>query len=109
MNKLALFLKNKAKPGKREEVHRIWDKHLRPRVEKSKAQELYLFCHDDNDPDTFYIFELYNDREAFLRNGQTDWFAEYMKEVGPLLQEGKAEFGSATPIWAKGISLRVGD
>ena len=26
MQKLALFLKNKAKPGKREEVHLLWDK-----------------------------------------------------------------------------------
>lgn len=104
MNKLALFLKNKTKPGKRDQVYRLWDKHLRSRVETSQAQEIYFFCFDENDPDTFYIFELYNDREAFRQAGQTSWFAEYMKEVGPLLQ-GQSDFGMATPIWAKGISL----
>ena len=29
MNKLALFLKNKTKPDKREEVYQLWDKHYR--------------------------------------------------------------------------------
>ena len=105
MQKLALFLKNKAKPGKREEVHRLWDKYLRPRVETSAAQELYLFCYADDDPDTFYIFELYNDRQAFMDNGQAGWFADYLREVSPLLQEGMADFGGATPVWAKGVSL----
>ena len=31
MNQLALFLKNKTKPGKRDEVYRLWDKHC-PRL-----------------------------------------------------------------------------
>ena len=105
MQKIALFLKNKAKPGKREDVHRLWDKYLRPRVERSETQELYFFCYDDNDPDTFYIFELYNDRQSLVDNGQAEWFADYMREVGPLLQDGMADFGSTTPVWAKGASL----
>lgn len=104
MNKLALFLKNKTQPGKRTEVYRLWEKHLKSRVEASRAQEIYFFCTDDNDADTFYIFELYNDRAAFQQAGQAAWFAEYLKEVGPLLA-GQSDFAMTTPQWAKGTSL----
>ena len=104
MHKLALFLKNKVQPGKRDEVYRLWAKHLQPRVETSAVQEVYFFCYDDNDPDTFYIFELYNDRAAMMQAGQAPWFAAYMQEVAPLLT-GQVDFGMATPLWAKGATV----
>jgi hypothetical protein len=37
----ALFVRHKALPGKREEARRIWEKHVRPRVEKNPDHLAY--------------------------------------------------------------------
>lgn len=103
MEQLALFIKTKAKPGKRDEVRSLWEVHLKPRAESNDAQEVYFYCYDDNDTDTLYIFEYYTDREVFEANAQEGWFAEYMKEVGPLLAE-PPEVGITTPIWIKRVT-----
>ena len=47
----ALFVRHKALPGKREEARRIWEKHVRPRVEKNPDHLAYYFCFEDGDPD----------------------------------------------------------
>jgi quinol monooxygenase YgiN len=46
---------------------------------------LYVFCYDNNDPDTIHLFEVYNDPAELDENARSDWFAAYMEEVGPLL------------------------
>jgi quinol monooxygenase YgiN len=104
MSKLALFVKTRVQPGKREEVRQLWEKHLKAQAEKNAAQEIYLYCYDDNDPDTLFIFELYHDSQAFHQAGPKPWFADYMKEAAPLLQ-GRSEVSVATPVWAKGVTL----
>jgi hypothetical protein len=44
MTKVALFIKIKTKPGKRDEVRELWEKFLKGRAEAKDAQELYTFC-----------------------------------------------------------------
>lgn len=102
MAKLALFIKTKTQPGKRGEVRTLWEQHLKARAEANEAQESYAFCEDDQDPDTFYLFEIYRDREAFQRNATQPWFGEYMAKVGPLLA-GPPQMGTATPVWTMGV------
>jgi quinol monooxygenase YgiN len=104
MAKLAVMVKTRTQPGKRDDVRRLWDAHLRPRVEANAAQEVYFFCEDANDPDVFYLFEIYANPEAMEANGQSPWFADYMAAVGPLLTD-QSEVAIATPTWAKGASL----
>lgn len=101
MSKTALFIKHKAKPGKRDEVRRVWEKHLRSRIDENAAHEAYFYCYDDNDPDLICVFQLYRDStgpQAFVRQ---PWYPAYEAEVAPLL-DGDSEFRSATPFWIKG-------
>lgn len=98
------MVKTKTQPGKRSEVRRLWDAHLRPRVEANPAQEVYVFCEDAQDADTFYLFEIYANAEAMGENAGAEWFAEYMRAVGPLLTD-QSEVNNATPVWAKGAAL----
>ena len=104
MTKVALFIKTKTKSGKRNEVRELWEKFLKGRAEANDAQELYFFCNDNNDPDTFLLFEVYSDPAALAKNATTEWFAAYMESVGPLL-DGMPEVHMTTPIWAKGASV----
>ena len=82
----------------------LWEKFLKGRAEANDSQELYFFCNDNNDPDTFLLFEVYSDPAALAKNATTDWFAAYMESVGPLL-DGMPEVHMTTPIWAKGASV----
>ena len=102
MAKLALFIKSRTQPGKRAEVRSFWEEHLKPRAEANPAQKVYFFCEDDQDPEVFYLFELYNDRNEFTANAQQPWFADYMARVG-LLLDGQPEIGMSTPYWVKGV------
>ena len=104
MTKVALFIKTKTKPGKRDEVRELWEKFLKGRAEINDAQELYFFCNDNNDADTFLLFEVYSDPVALAKNATTEWFAAYMEAVGPLL-DGMPEVHMTTPVWAKGATV----
>jgi quinol monooxygenase YgiN len=101
MSKAALFITHKAKPGKRDEVRRIWEKHLQQRIGANAAHEAYFYCYDDNDPDTICVFQLYTGRSAGQEFVKQPWYPAYEAEVTPLLT-GTSEFRSATPFWIKG-------
>lgn len=101
MSKVALFIKHKSLPGKRDEVRAVWQRHMQPRIANNTAHEAYFYCYDDNDPDSICVYQQYSahgSSQAFL---QTPSYAEYLKEVEPLLA-GQPEITAATPVWVKG-------
>lgn len=106
MSKLAMIVKTKTQVGKRAEVLQLFEKHLAERAKANNSQEIVVWCADDNDADTFYLFEIYSNRQAFQANAQAafqaGWFQQYMQEVQPLLTE-QPNVVMATPLWAKGI------
>ncbi|MFN8455695.1 MAG: hypothetical protein U0401_13680 [Anaerolineae bacterium] len=103
MSKLAMIPKQKLNPAS---VRRCANflSSICPRAQANETQELVIWCADDNDPDTFYVFELYSNHEAPQANAQAPWFWDYMKQVQPLLA-GQPEIAMATPTWAKGVGL----
>lgn len=104
MSKVAMVIKSKSQPGKREEVRQLYEKHLAPRAQANATQELVLWCADTMDADTFYLFEVYSDQAATQANAQAAWFWDYMREVQPLLAN-QPEVAIAAPVWAKGLTL----
>lgn len=101
MDNAALFIRHKALPGKRDEVRRVWEKHLRPRIAENSAHEAYCYCYDDNDPDVICVFQLYTSRAGAREFVQAPWYPAYEREVAPLLA-GESDLRTATPIWIKG-------
>ena len=102
MGELAMIIKTTTQPGKREEVEALYDEMMAPRAEANEDQQVVVWCADQHDPDTFYLFEIYRDAAAMGANAQASWFADYMAKVGPLLA-GEPEVGMATPRWSKGV------
>ena len=104
MAKLALIIESKTLPGKRDDVFRLYEKHMAPRAEDNDSQEVVVWCNDGSDPDAFYVFEIYRDQESFGANAQAPWFADYMQAAGPLLAaEPKVVMGA--PAWATGVEV----
>jgi quinol monooxygenase YgiN len=101
MSKIALFIKHTAKPGMRDEVRKVWEKHLQPEAAQNPAHEAYFYCYDDNDPDLICVFQLYADRTGPQEFVKQPWYEAYQAEVGPLLT-GESEFRTVTPFWIKG-------
>ena len=50
MTKHALFLQHRTKPGERENVQKIWQKHMQPAITENPDHEIYVYSFGD-DPD----------------------------------------------------------
>ena len=72
------------------------------KFEANDAQEVVVWCADQQDPDRFILFEIYRDAEALGANAGADWFAAYMQAAMPLLA-GEPEVTMATPMWSTGV------
>lgn len=63
---------------------------------------MWVWCADQQHPDTFVLFEIYRDAEALGANAGADWFNDYMAKAMPLLA-GQPEVIMAEPKWSTGI------
>lgn len=100
MSKTALFIRHRALPGRREEVRRIWERHVKPRVEANPAHEAYYFCYDSSDPDVICVFQLYSSEasmQEFLRGA---WYPTYLSEVSQVVAAAP-EISPAVLVWNK--------
>lgn len=81
----ALFVRHKAKPGKRDEIRRVWEKYVKPHVTTNSGHEAYYFCYDQEDPDAINVFQLYPSLEASKRFMKEPWYNEYLQELRPFI------------------------
>ena len=100
MAELALFITVKTKPGKRDELKGLWEKHLKPRAAANDQQSRYVYAFDDRDENTIHMMEVYETRSAFNENVQAEWFSDYMQKAMPLL-DGEPVMHTGTPQWVK--------
>lgn len=97
---VALFLTIETQPGQRDALVGLWDEHLRTRADEDDVHIDYIFALDMHDPNVVHITEVYTTQTAFQANAQSEWFASYMAEAGPLLA-GEPVFAMASPYWVK--------
>ena len=60
MTALALIIKHKTQPGKREEVRKIWEKHMAPAISSNPGHTAYFYCFDNADEDSICAFQQYS-------------------------------------------------
>jgi quinol monooxygenase YgiN len=97
-----MIIKSTAASGKRDELYQLYLDHLAPRAEANEDQEVVVWCADQQDPNSFVLFEIYGDAEALGANAGAEWFAAYMAEAMPLLA-GEPEVVMAEPRWSTGL------
>ncbi|KRD47940.1 monooxygenase [Acidovorax sp. Root275] len=100
MTAFALIIKHKTLPGKREEVRKIWEKHMAPAIASNPGHTAYFYCFDNADPDSICAFQQYSSVEASQDFLKTSIYAAYQKDVEPLLA-GPPQVTALTPIWSK--------
>ena len=100
MSKTALFIRHQAKPGKRDDVRRVWEKYVKPRAADNPAPEAYYFCYDTQDADVICVVQLYSseaDMQEFLPGA---WSPDYLKEVGEFVAL-PPQITPADLVWTK--------
>lgn len=102
MTSLALIIKHKTQPGKRDEVRKVWERHMAPAVSANSGHLAYFYCFDNADPDAILAFQQYVSAEAAGEFLKTDDYAAYLQEVEPLLA-GPPHVTTLTPMWSKGV------
>jgi quinol monooxygenase YgiN len=100
MTALALIIKHKTQPGKREEARRVWEKHMAPAIASNPGHTAYFYCFDTTDPDSIVAFQQYSSIEASQDFLRTTSYAAYLTEVEPLLA-GPPQVTALTPMWSK--------
>jgi quinol monooxygenase YgiN len=100
MTSLALIIKHKTQPGKRDEVRQVWERHMAPAVSANPGHLAYFYCFDNADPDAIVAFQRYASAEAAGDFLKTDSYAAYLQEVEPLLS-GPPQVTALTPMWSK--------
>lgn len=103
MSKISLIAKLTAVEGKAEELETA----LRAVVEASAEEdglEVYSAHRVDDQPGTYYFFEIYRDDEAKAVHGKGDRMRAAMGGFAGLLA-GRPELTVMTPITAKGLDI----
>jgi quinol monooxygenase YgiN len=80
----ALFIQHRTRPGLRDEVQRVWQKHMAPAVTANPGHTAYVYGFGDH-PDAICAFQHYASRDAAAAFLRTAAYAAYQAEVQPLL------------------------
>src|SRR5687767_1475838 len=77
MASFALVVKHKTQPGKRDEVRRVWEKHMAPAISANPGHTAYDYCFDNTDPDSIWAFQQYESEAASQQFVKTVGYASY--------------------------------
>ena len=100
MPKVALLSRVEAKEGRGEELIEAFQP-LFEQVDKEPGTLLYVLHRSKDDPDLFWVCELYADEDAFAVHRQSDAMAAAAPSLARLIAE--AELIVGAPVSAKGV------
>lgn len=100
MTQVALFIKHKTLPGKRDEVRKVWEKYMAPAIAANPEHTADFYCFENSDSDSICAFQQYASIEASQEFLKTESYAAYLKVVEPLLS-GPPQITALTPMWSK--------
>jgi quinol monooxygenase YgiN len=100
MTTLALIIKHKTQPDKRDDVRKIWERHMALAIASNPGHAAYFYSFDNVEPDSIYAFQQYASTEASHEFLKTESYAAYLKDVEPLLS-GPPQVTALTPIWSE--------
>jgi autoinducer 2-degrading protein len=102
MPKVALHSRCKAKAGKAEELIAAF-RPVFEQVEKEPGTLLYVLHRSKDDPELFWVSELYADEGAFAAHSGSDAMAAASPALGELIAESELIIGE--PVSAKGVPI----
>jgi quinol monooxygenase YgiN len=81
----ALFLKHRAKPGRRDDLEAVWRRYMMPAIEGNDGHLVYAygFGVESDVVGAFQIYRSKEDADAFVRSAA---YLAYLEESRPLLE-----------------------
>jgi len=83
---IAIIVDFVAKPGKGSEVREILKTQAKNALEKEPGCRYFDLCEDPSSPETFFLYELYDDEAAVKAHGEYDHYADFRAAIDPLLE-----------------------
>jgi quinol monooxygenase YgiN len=102
MTQQALFLQHRTKPGQRDAVQKVWQRHMQSAVSANDAHQVYVYSFG-TDPDRICAFQVYDSEESASAFLHSDAYVAYQREVEPLL-DGPPQVEMLRPQWIKGLA-----
>ncbi len=84
---IAVIVDFEAHPGKGAEVREILQTQAGNSLEKEPGCRYFDLCEDPENPDKFFLYELYEDEAAVEAHGQTEHYGEFRARIDPLLKD----------------------
>jgi (4S)-4-hydroxy-5-phosphonooxypentane-2,3-dione isomerase len=100
MPRVAVLSRVKAKEGRAEELIAAFRPVFR-QVEKEPGTLVYVLHRSKDDPDLFWVSELYSDDQAFAAHSGSDAIAAATVPLGELIADSELIIGE--PVSAKGV------
>ena len=100
-NKVAVFARIPAQPGKRDELV----KAMQAAIDNAHSEEgtlTYILHTDDKEPDAVFFYEIYTDQDALAAHGSSDFMKEFGKSMRDLAG-GRPELQILKPVGGKGL------
>ena len=101
MSKLSVIVKLQAATGKGPELAAAFEFAVE-NVLRESGTRYYIVHADMADPDTLWIYEMYDAQADFDAHMGSDWFKEFGGRLGSLLG-GAPEFHMVRPLHGKGV------
>jgi quinol monooxygenase YgiN len=95
----ALFVKHRAKPGRRSNLEAVWRRHMMPLIADNDGHLAYTYGFG-TEPDVIGAFQVYRSKEdadAFVRSAA---YLAYLEESRPLLEH-DPDVTVLEPRWIK--------
>jgi quinol monooxygenase YgiN len=102
MPQIAVHARIRANDGKGNELIAAF-RPLLEQVENEPGTLLYAMNRSKNDPDAFWVSELYADDDAFAAHSGSEAMAKAAPTLGPLIAESELVIGE--PVLARGLPV----
>jgi quinol monooxygenase YgiN len=100
-NKVAVFARIPAQPGKRDELVKAMQAAI-DHVQTEEGTLTYILHTDDKEPDAIFFYEIYADSDALAAHGSSDFMKEFGKSMRDLAG-GRPELQILKPLGGKGF------
>jgi quinol monooxygenase YgiN len=100
-NKVAVFARIPAQPGKRDELVKAMQAAI-DHVQTEDGTLTYILHIDDKEPDAVFFYEIYADQDALAAHGSSDFMKEFGKSMRDLAG-GRPELQILKPLGGKGL------
>lgn len=96
----ALFIKHRAKPGRRDELEAVWRRYMMPAISANEGHVAYTYGFG-TEPDTVGAFQVYSSAEAAEEFARSAAYLEYLDASRSLLAQ-DPEVTVLETRWVKG-------